>query len=109
MVLVARRHIEAVDTLTEAEAAELGVLIRQVSSALRAVTGCVKTYVMQFAESAAHPHVHVHVVPRMADQPEAYRSTGIFGYLGAPEAARVSEARMNEIAARVRALLVEAE
>ena len=102
LVLVVRRHIEAVDELTDDEAVELGLLIKEVSVALREATGCLKTYVMQFAEAQGHPHVHFHIVPRMADQPEARRSTKIFGYLGAPEEDRVSEARMNEIAAQVR-------
>lgn len=105
LVIVARRHIEALHELTPDEAAELGVLLRQVSVALRDVTGCLKTYVIQFAEAAEHPHVHFHIVPRMADQPEACRSTKVFAYLGVPEAKRVSEERMNEIAARIRPLL----
>lgn len=105
LVIVARRHSEARHELTPDEAAELGVLMRRVSVALRAVTGCRKTYVIQFAEATKHPHVHFHIVPRMADQPEEYRSTKVFAYLGVPEAERVSEKRMNEIAARVRLLL----
>jgi diadenosine tetraphosphate (Ap4A) HIT family hydrolase len=105
LVIVARRHIEALHELTTPEAVELGLLIRQVSLALRDVTGCLKTYVIQFAEAAEHPHVHFHIVPRIADQPEEYRSTRIFAYLGVPAAERVSAERMNEIAARIRPLL----
>jgi diadenosine tetraphosphate (Ap4A) HIT family hydrolase len=105
LVLVARRHIAAVDELTDAEAVELGLLIRHVSAALRAATGCQKTYVLQFAEAAEHPHVHFHIIPRMADQPAERRSTKIFGYLGVPAAERVSEATMNDIAALVRRYL----
>lgn len=105
LVLVARRHIEAIDELTDEEAAELGVLLRRTSVALRAVVGCAKTYVIQFAEAAEHPHVHFHVIPRMADMPAERRSLGVFGYLGVPAEERVSEARMNEIAVGVRAAL----
>ncbi len=105
-MLVARRHIEAIDELTDEEAAELGVLLRRSSAALREITGCVKTYVMQFAEAEGHSHVHFHIVPRMADQPEERRSTKIFGYLGVPEEERVSEERMNEIAVAVRRFLM---
>ncbi|MCP4428687.1 MAG: HIT family protein, partial [Chloroflexi bacterium] len=43
LVLVVRRHIEAIDELTETEAAELGVLMQRVSAALKEITGCVKT------------------------------------------------------------------
>jgi diadenosine tetraphosphate (Ap4A) HIT family hydrolase len=102
LVLVVRRHIEAVDKLTDEEAAELGHLLQRTSHALNKVTGCIKTYVMQFAEMAEHPHVHFHVVPRMADLPEGRRSANIFGYLGVPEEERVSEEKMNEIAVKVR-------
>lgn len=45
LVLVARRHIEAVAEPTEAEAAELGLLQQRVSLLLGEVTGCVKTYI----------------------------------------------------------------
>jgi diadenosine tetraphosphate (Ap4A) HIT family hydrolase len=107
LVLVIRRHIEAIDEMTEDEAIELGILMRRVSVALREITGCVKTYVVQFAEMAEHPHVHFHVVPRMADQPEERRSTKIFGYLGVPIEERVSSDEMNEIAIKVQAILPE--
>jgi diadenosine tetraphosphate (Ap4A) HIT family hydrolase len=105
LVLVVRRHIIAVDELTDAEATELGQLIRRTSMALKEVTGCLKTYVIQFAEKADHPHVHFHIVPRMADQPHERKSTLIFGYLGVPEGERVSEDMMNSIAVKVRGLL----
>ncbi|MCL4803482.1 MAG: HIT domain-containing protein [Anaerolineae bacterium] len=101
LVLVARRHVAAIDELTEEEATELGVLLRRSSAALRQVVGCVKTYVCQFAEQAEHPHVHFHIVPRMADQPDDRRGPRVFGYLGVPEDERVSEEKMNEIAAGV--------
>ena len=106
LVLVARRHIAALDELTDEEAVELGLLIRRASVALKAVTGCAKTYVIQFAEAAEHPHVHFHVVPRMADMPDDRRSLGVFGYLGVPEAERVPEEAMNAVAAAVGSFLI---
>ena len=105
LVLVARRHIEAIDELTNEEAAELGVLLRRTSAALREVTGCMKTYVCQFAEQAEPPHVHFHVIPRLADQPDDRRGPRVFGYLGVPDEERVGEEWMNAIAAAVRRLL----
>lgn len=109
LVLVVRRHMTAIDELTDAESIELGQLIRRTSLALKALTGCLKTYVIQFAEQAEHPHVHFHIIPRMADQPENRRSTQIFGYLGVSEEERVSEAEMNEIAAKIREMLLSNE
>jgi diadenosine tetraphosphate (Ap4A) HIT family hydrolase len=107
IVLVARRHIEAVADLSQAESVELGLLITRTSQALAEVTGCVKTYVIQFAEAAEHPHVHVHIVPRMADQPADRRGPLIFGYLGVPEQDRVPESEMNRIAAHLREALTQ--
>jgi diadenosine tetraphosphate (Ap4A) HIT family hydrolase len=105
LVLVVRRHIIAVDDLTDVEAIELGQLIRRTSIALKEVTGCLKTYVIQLAERAEHPHVHFHIIPRMAHQPPERNGTLIFGYLGVPQEQRVSEDRMNSIAVKVRGML----
>lgn len=109
MVLIVRRHIESISDLTPDEASELGTLLQQVATALQAITGCVKSYVIQFAEAAEHPHVHFHVVPRMADQPAERRGPAIFGYLGSDEREWVSETHRNDIAHAMRAALTAAE
>lgn len=109
LVLIVRRHIESLDELTDVEAIQLGQMIRRTSAALKEVSSCLKTYVLQFAESPQHPHVHFHIIPRMADLPESRRSTQIFGYLGVPDKERVSEEEMNAIALRVREKLLAQE
>ena len=92
--------------MTPAEANELGMLLHQASLALKRHTGCQKTYVMQFAESKDHPHVHFHIVPRMPDQaPEdlAYR---VMRRLGVPLSQRCDEAEMNRLALAIREQLL---
>lgn len=106
LVLVLRRHVAAVADLTDAEAAELGPLVKAVSRALHDVTGCEKTYVVQFAEHPRHRHVHVHVIPRASDLPDDQRGPGIFGRLGVADDAVVAEARLDEIATDIRDRLV---
>ncbi len=101
IVLVAKRHIESVDQLTEEESLELGTLVRQVSMALKHAVGCEKTYVMQFAEMKGHGHVHFHVVPRMANLPEEHKGPGIFHYLNVGEADEISESDRNEVATKM--------
>lgn len=98
LVVIPKRHIEAVDELSEEESIELGLLLQRTSKALKETTGCIKTYIMQFAEQAEHPHVHFHVVPRMANQPDERRSTKIFGYLNPPPDERVSDEQMCAVA-----------
>ncbi len=56
LVLVPRRHVTSIADLTDAEAASLGTWQVRLSRALTAVTGCVKTYVMQYAEQAGFAH-----------------------------------------------------
>lgn len=102
MVIVARRHIAAVDEMTEAEAVELGRLIRQVSIILKELTGCTKTYVIQFAEAPGHQHVHFHLVPRMPDQPKEHNGPGIFVNLGVSPESRVGEGVMDEFGLKMR-------
>ncbi|MFZ6029724.1 MAG: HIT family protein [Chloroflexota bacterium] len=106
LVLVARRHIEAIDQLTNEEALELGVLLHRMSIALKEVVRCTKTYVVQFAEAEGHNHVHFHVIPRMIDQPEERKGPKVFNYLGISEQERVSEAVMNNIAGQIQAIIV---
>jgi len=105
LVLVVRRHIAAIDEMSAAEASELGLLMRRVSLALKEVTGCQKTYVLQFAEHPQHPHVHFHIVPRMKNQPDDRRGTKIMGYLNPPEADRIDEDAMNPFAKQIQLLL----
>ena len=81
LVLAPLRHVHGLDELTPEEALALGDLLRKASVALRSVTGCEKTYVMLFAEAEGFAHLHVHVVPRMPDQPEDRRGPAVFGYL----------------------------
>ena len=105
VVLVLRRHAAALDELTEMEAEQLGRLIRHTSVGLKATTGCEKTYVMQFAESAGHNHVHIHVVPRDPAMPADHRGINVFKYLGASEEKRIDEDVMNAFALQMREYL----
>ncbi|MYS20698.1 Diadenosine tetraphosphate (Ap4A) hydrolase [Streptomyces sp. DvalAA-14] len=105
LVLLPRRHVTAVHDLTDAEAGALGMWQVRLSRALRGVTGCVKTYVVQFAEADGFAHVHFHVVPRMADLPAEYRGTGVFELLRRPAAERVTPARADDVARALRARL----
>jgi diadenosine tetraphosphate (Ap4A) HIT family hydrolase len=104
-VLVARRHVEAIADLTRDEAVELGELTIATSQALHSTTRCVKTYVVQFAEALDHPHVHFHVIPRLAHQLAEHRGPHIFRLLNVPENERVPEDTMNHVAAQIRSAL----
>lgn len=96
LVLVTREHRSAIADLSEAEARELGPLLKVTSEALHISLGASKTYVAQFAEHPLHPHVHFHVIPRRADHPDELKGPRIFETMELN--AEVGEARMNAIA-----------
>ncbi|MGW4941733.1 HIT family protein [Actinoplanes sp. NPDC004185] len=110
LILVPRRHVTAIAALTDAEAAALGTWQVRLSRALGLVTGCVKTYVMQFAEKDGFAHVHFHVVPRMPDLPVERRGPGIFRYLtpGSTDD-RLAEEQRDDLALAIRAALDDLE
>jgi len=64
MMLVAREHRAGLDAATAAEAAEIGPALAAIAAAVRAETGCERTYSITFNEAV--PHLHLHVIPRHA-------------------------------------------
>ena len=105
LVLLPTRHVTSFATVAPEAAEELGGLVRRLSVALEAVTGCVKTYLMQFSEAEGFSHLHLHLVPRMADQPENARGPGVFTYLGVDQTARIPERTRDELALAIRAAM----
>lgn len=105
LVVLPLVHVTALDELPAAAHAELGTLLGSLSAALREVVGCVKTYVMQFSEAPGFQHLHVHLVPRMADLPDEAKGPQVFTYLGASEDERLSEAERDRIAVHLRSHL----
>jgi diadenosine tetraphosphate (Ap4A) HIT family hydrolase/ubiquinone/menaquinone biosynthesis C-methylase UbiE len=105
LVVLPRRHVVALDELTEAEAADLGPLLRAVTAALRQVTGCEKTYVSLFAEAEGFAHVHFHVIPRHASLEPELRGPRVFGLHGGDPARHVPDNAMDEVAAALSAAL----
>lgn len=105
LVLLPRRHVAAVHDLTDAEASALGMWQVRLSRALRSLTGCAKTYVVQFAEAEGFAHVHFHIVPRMADLPPEYRGPGVFELLRRPEPEWVTAGQADRTACLLRARL----
>lgn len=106
LILVPRRHVTSIAALTDAEAAALGTWQIRLSRALGEVTGCVKTYIMQFAEKEGFAHVHFHVVPRMSDLPVDRRGPDVLQYLTPRSTAdRLSAGQRDELALTIQAVL----
>jgi diadenosine tetraphosphate (Ap4A) HIT family hydrolase len=108
LVLVPTRHVTAMHELSVEESEQFGLLARRASLALQQVTGCEKTYLMLFAEAEGFGHLHVHVVPRMADLPDDVRGPRVFAYLGDDESAWLSTEEQDALALELRAALAVA-
>lgn len=105
LVIVPQRHVEGLHEVTAQDAAVLGSLLQRLSVALVEVTGCVKTYVMLFAEAEGFAHLHVHLVPRPADLPPEHRGPKVFAHLGVPPEEQPSVRERNDLAAAIRTVL----
>lgn len=102
LVIVPRRHVTALDELSDDEMEPLGPLLSRVTRALRAVTGCLKTYVILLAEAEGFAHVHFHVVPRLPGFTESERGPNVFTFLGRPESEWLAADETDRIAVRIR-------
>ena len=101
LVLVLKRHAEALHELTRAEGEELGVLQWAVSHALEAETDCEKEYSVFFAEMPRFSHVHFHIVPRATDLPAELRGGRVFAFLKAPPAEVIAPELVAQFCTRV--------
>ena len=90
LVIVAKRHVEALHDLADAEFFELGVLLGKTTMALRRVLDYEKEYTMCFSESTGFKHIHFHVVPKPRDLPRELLGPQIFGMLDVDEDKAVS-------------------
>ncbi len=105
LVVLSTRHIASFTELTPEAADQLGGLVRRLSEALETVTGCVKSYLMQFSEEEGFSHLHLHLVPRMPNHPEDARGPRVFAYLTDDEARWLPESERDTIALSLRSAL----
>ena len=81
LVVVLKRHVEALHELTAEEFAELGAIQARATKLLFEVLDCEKEYVMCLAEGEGFHHIHVHIVPKPRDLPPELKATRIFAML----------------------------
>lgn len=108
MVLVPDRHVDSIAELSADESADLGRLIHGVSAALVSELGALKSYVMLFAEAPGFSHLHVHIVPRMADFVDENKGPKVFVHLSDDEAIWLPEQERDAISERLGAAIASA-
>lgn len=81
LVLLPRRHIEALHELELAEFQEMAELQYRLVQVMRQDTAIQKEYMMCFAEGEGFHHVHIHLVARPHDLSPELKGPRIFGAL----------------------------
>jgi diadenosine tetraphosphate (Ap4A) HIT family hydrolase len=105
LVIVLKRHAEALHELSSAEFSELVQITEQLVQALRRSLHCEKEYVVCFSEAAHFNHIHFHVVGKMADLPGDLKGTAIFRMLQVSEQDAVPPEMVARFCERISALL----
>ena len=101
LVIVLKRHAEALHELSREEARELGILQWATARALAAETDCMKEYAVFFAEGPGFSHVHVHMVPRAPDLEPQFRAGGVFAKLRPEPEDVLPPATVQRVCARI--------
>lgn len=81
LVLVLKRHAEALHQLSLEEFLELAELQAKTAKLLFAELNCEKEYSVQFAEGENFHHVHFHLVAKPANLPDEMKGPRIFKML----------------------------
>jgi diadenosine tetraphosphate (Ap4A) HIT family hydrolase len=81
LVIVLKRHAEALHELTAAEFAELTQLQAKVIPLLHAELHCEKEYLSCYAEMEHFRHIHVHVFARPPNWPDELKGGHSFALL----------------------------
>jgi diadenosine tetraphosphate (Ap4A) HIT family hydrolase len=86
MVILPKRHIEALHELTREEFLELAEIEYKLVQVMHIDSSIQKEYMMCFAEGEGFHHVHIHVVPRFVDMPAELKGPRVFALMAVDEA-----------------------
>lgn len=81
LVIVLKRHCEALHELTPEEWAELAEIQQKIITLFRNLLHAEKEYMAMFAEAEGFKHLHIHMVPKTAEYPEEHRGAKAFALL----------------------------
>lgn len=104
LVLVLKRHAEALHELSKEEFSELTELQYKTARLLHSELNSTKEYLVCFAEAAHFNHIHFHIIPRANTLPVELRGTGIFSMLKVTEDDAASRDDVRALCERLRDL-----
>lgn len=81
LVILPRRHVEALHELTKEEFRELAEIEYKLVQVIHTDPTIQKEYLMCFSEGEGFQHLHFHIVPKPFDLPEHLKGPRVFGLL----------------------------
>ena len=93
LVLVLKRHVEALHELSQEEFRELANLQHKLARLLHDELDCEKEYSICLAETEHFHHIHFHLVPKPKNLPDELKATRIFAMLQEKDAISPDEIR----------------
>lgn len=81
LVIVLKRHAEALHALRKEELHELADIQYQLAQVLSTTVLAEKEYMMCFAEAEHHHHIHIHFIAKPKDLPPEAKGANIFSLL----------------------------
>ena len=90
IVIVLKRHAEALHELTAEEFAELGMIQARLSKLLHETLNCQKEYVSCYAEKEHFRHIHFHMFAKPHDLPDELFGGKSFALINISEAEAVA-------------------
>jgi len=102
LVIVLKRHLEAIHGLTNEEMLELCKLTTKTIKVLHSELKTEKEYVSCFAEAEGFHHIHFHVVPVNNNYPDENRGAKSFGLLTHSEEESIPKEKIIELCNKLR-------
>jgi diadenosine tetraphosphate (Ap4A) HIT family hydrolase len=107
LVLVLKRHAEAIHQMRVDELNEFGRLLLLICQALHQTLHTEKEYVIQLAESEGFNHVHFHIIARLPDWPDELGGTEVFSGIGDEVKEPLNSEELAPIAYEIKSYLQE--
>lgn len=102
MVIVLKRHAEALHELTKKEFVELAEISEKLIKRLHKILKCEKEYSMCLAEKEHFYHIHVHIVPKPYNLSKELKGAKIFEMLKVSEKDAVPNQEIRELCEKLK-------
>jgi diadenosine tetraphosphate (Ap4A) HIT family hydrolase len=107
LVIVLKRHVEALHDLTHEEFRELADIQYKLAQVMRDRDSIEKEYMMCFAEAEHFHHIHIHFVAKPGDLPQEAKGPRIFSYLNVDQQSAVSPGEIKALCEELKEALIQ--